>query len=229
LVVSSLLVSVALAAPGPTAVRAFLVEHVDVAEVAAAVQPLLSEDGSLTVQPHQSRITVQDRPEVVAEVARVIGELDKKPMVYSIEAELLEGHGEELPVRQRVEVDSRIQRMFPFAAYRRIGITRLEGVTGETATAGFGEGYRVTFLPSSLGVSENTPWGIPRPGTRVHLQWLTLQRVEESASGVQRRAEVARASVFLSSGQQVLIGAGASEDSGSGLVLRLRALSVGGK
>jgi hypothetical protein len=227
LVLTLVLVPAALAAPGPTAVRAFQVEHIDLADVAAAIQPLLSEDGSLTVQPHRSRITVQDRPEVVAEVARVIAEIDKKPMDYSVEVDLLEGRGEDLAPQQRIEVDSRLKRMFPFAAYRRIGTARLEGVTGQTATADLGEGYRVTFLPSSLGIGEKTPWGIPRPGTRVHLQWLTLERVRESVTGEQRMAEVARASVFLSVKQEVLIGAGASEESSSGLVLKLQAISIG--
>jgi hypothetical protein len=119
--------------------------------------------------------------------------------------------------------------MFPFAAYRRIGTTRLEGVTGQSVSADLGEGYRVSFFPSSLGISKETPWGIPRPGTRVHLRWLTLQRVEESASGEQRVADVARASVFLSVKQELTIGAGASEDSSSGLVLILQAISIGGE
>jgi hypothetical protein len=229
LLVFGLMISAAFAAPGPTAVRVFNIQHVAVADAAAAVQLLLSVDGSLTVQPHHSRITVQDRPEVVARVAEVIAELDVAPIRYQIEVELLEGTGDDLPEHERTDVDSRLRRMFPFAAYRRIGTTSFDGRTGEQASADLGEGYRVSFLANSLGVSENTPWGIPDPGTRVHLQWLTLQRVVVNPAGEQRAKEVARASVYLSVKQEVFIGAGASEDSSGGLVLILQAHSIGEK
>ena len=88
-------------------VRVFQLQHCSVTEAAAAVQALLSEDGSLTVHPHQSRITVQDRPDVVERAAKVIADMDRSPDRYLIEVVLLEGVAEELPPQQRVAVDAR--------------------------------------------------------------------------------------------------------------------------
>jgi hypothetical protein len=222
----SLTAGLAMAAPGPTTVRTFTVHHCSVTEAVAAVEPLLTEEGSLTVQPGRSRIIVQDRADVVARAAEVIAELDRSPDTYQIEVVLLEGVRGQLPARQRAEVDDRLVRMFPFGSYRRIGTTTFEGVLGEPADADLGEGLRVAFLAESLGI-DDSPWGIPRPGTRVQLQWLTLTRQVAAADGSLQTAELLRTSVFLSENQEVFIGAGAAEDSNRGLVIILKAHSIG--
>ena len=229
MVLLSLIVAVpALWASEPTTVRVFQVRYRPVTEVAAAVQALLTEDGSLTVQPRQSRITVQDRPEVVEAAAEMIAKMDRSPDRYLINVVLLQGVAEELPPAQRAPVDSRLKRMFPFVAYRRIGTTSFDGVMGEPAAADLGEGHRVSFLANLLVFDDNAPWGIPDTGNRVHLQWLTLHRLTTDRTGKQQSVEILRTSVFLSENQEVFIGAGASEDSDRGLVLILQAQEIGG-
>jgi len=217
-----------LGASEPTTVRVFQVRYRPVTEVAAAVQALLTEDGSLTVQPRQSRITVQDRPEVVEAAAEMIAKMDRSPDRYLIDVVLLQGVAEELPPAQRAPVDTRLKRMFPFVAYRRIGATSFDGVMGEPAAADLGEGHRVSFLANLLVFDDNAPWGIPDTGNRVHLQWLTLHRLTTDRTGKQQSVEILRTSVFLSEKQEVFIGAGASEDSDRGLVLILQAQEIGG-
>jgi hypothetical protein len=225
--VLTVVVAPAAAGPDPTTVRIFHVRHCSVTEAAAAVEALLTENGSMTVQPRQSRITVQDRHDVVERAAQVIAELDRSPDRYLIDVRVLEGVQGKLPENQRAEVDERLLRMFPFTSYRTIGSARFDGMVGEPASAVLGEGYRVSFLAETLGIGADTPFGIPRPGTRVHLQWLTLERVADGADGSRRPSEVLRTSVFLSEKQEVVIGAGASEQSKRGLVLILQALSIG--
>jgi len=218
---------VAAGAGEPTTVRVFQIHHCSVSEAAAAVQALLTESGSVTVQPHQSRITVQDRADVVARAAEVIAGLDRSPDRYLLEVVLLEGVARELPAAQRADVDPRLRRMFPFVSYRRIGATTFDGVMGEPASADLGEGLRVSFLADSIAVTGDTPYGIPNPGNRLHLEWLTLERSSTDSAGRQKSVEVLRTSVFLSEKQEVLIGAGSSEESERGLVLILQARSIG--
>jgi hypothetical protein len=214
-------------AADPTTVRVFQVHNCSVTDAAAAVQSLLSENGSLTVHPYQSRITVQDSPDVVERVAKVIADMDRSPDRYLIEVVLLEGVSQELPPQQRAHVDSRLGRMFPFVSYRRIGAANFDGVMGETASADLGEGNRVSFLAESVSMRADTPYGIPDPGNRLHLQWLTLNKATTDAAGRERSTEILRTSVYLSEKQEVFIGAGSSEDSGRGLVLILQARSIG--
>jgi hypothetical protein len=209
-----------------TIARVFNLRYVSVSDAADAIQPLLSEGGSLTVQPHKSRVTVQDSPQVVARVADVIAELDKSPKKYSILVELLEGTDEQIAADRRAKVDSRVKRMFPFPSYRRIGSTVFEGELGSVASANLGDSYRISFLPNPLRLSSSSAYGIPDIGDRVQLEKFTLEQLSEKEDGEQGVVEVIRTDVHLSANQEVIIGAGASEDSRSGLVLIIQAEMV---
>jgi hypothetical protein len=219
----------ALAAPEPTTVRVFHIQHCSIAEAAAAVEELLTEDGSFTVQPSKSRITVQDRPEVIDRVARVIAELDRTPDNYVLEFVLLEGTQDDIPLAQQATVDQRVMGMFPYTAYRTIGTTTINGLAGESARASLGEGYRVSFHAASTNARRATPYGVRYPEGSIQLQSLALEKMSDGPAGDQRSAEVLRASVILSQGQDVIIGAGTSEDASRGLVLTLHAQSIGGQ
>lgn len=215
------------AGPVPTTVRVFHLNHCSVTEAAAAVESLLTEDGTMTVQPRKGRITVQDRPDVVDRVAEVIAELDRSPGRYLIDVEILEGVQGALPANQRADVDDRLLRMFPFTSYRSIGVASFNGVVGESAEADLGEGFYLSFLAESLGIGDDTPFGIPRPGSRIHLEWLILSKLTDGSAGSQRPVELLRTSIFLSENQEVILGAGASESSKRGVVLIFQARSVG--
>lgn len=222
------LVALVWAADSPTIVRVFNLHHTSAIDASNAIQPLLSEDGALTVQPHKSRITVQDTPEVVAQVAEVLAELDKSPKRYQIQVSLLEGTDSKVPDSRSAEVDARVTRMFPFASYQLIGSTVFEGELGSVASAAVGEGYRVSFLPNLVPFPKESAFGIPDIGDRVQLEELTLEKLTENKAGEQSAVEVIRTNASLSPKQEVIIGAGGSEDSRTGLVLILKAESVGG-
>ena len=217
------------AGPVPTTVRVFQLRHCSVTEAAAAVEELLTEDGSLTVQPRKGRITVQDRSDVVERAAEVIATLDHPPGRFLIEVEILEGVQGNLPEHQRADVSDQLLRMFPFNAYRSIGVATFDGVMGEAAEADLGEGYRLSFLAESLGITDDTPYGIPRLGSRIHLEWLALSKGTEGSASRSQPSELFRTSVYLSENQELILGAGASESSKRGLVLILQALSVEGR
>ncbi len=160
--------AVVMAADVETVSRVFVFEHVSVLEASEAIQPMLSEHGSLTLQPSRSRITIQDSPQVVARVTKMVGELDQLPGSYQILVELLEGGpGEPFGGVHQVEADDRLKKMFKFAAYRRLGKTTLEGELGNPARADLGTGFEIAFVAQKVSYSENSPWGIPDPGDRL--------------------------------------------------------------
>jgi hypothetical protein len=66
---------------------------------------------------------------------------------------------------------------------------------------------------------EESPWGIPPAGGRIHLDRLTLTLNPTSSSGSQKPTEVLRTSVVLGPTQRAIFGASASEESDHGLVL----------
>jgi len=211
-----------------TVSRVFTLEHISVSEASSAVQPLLSEHGTLTLQPSRSRMTVQDLPQVVDRVAAVVAELDSVPDGYSIEVELLEGRSEPYSAASQVQTDDRLRKMFKFASFRRLGKAVLEGELGSPAQADLGDGFQISFYPHTIDYSADTPWGSPDPGDRIHLRPLILKHVTVEPDGTQEVDILLRTNVLIAPEQKVYIGAGASEDADTGLVLIVHSQGSGG-
>jgi hypothetical protein len=223
------LCSVAASAAVETVSRVFTLQYLSVAEATTAVQSLLSDEGSLTLQPSRSRITVQDFPEVINRVVDVIDQLDRLPDRYRVRIQLLEG-GAEKPfgAANEVEATDRLRKMFKFPSYRSLGSAVLEGDLGSDTRASLGAGYQISFVAQIPPHSPDTPWGAPDPGDRIQLRGLTLERLRPGADGEQLSQEYLRTNVLLSPNQKVYIGAGNSEDPESGLVLIVQVQEPGG-
>jgi hypothetical protein len=212
-----------------TVSRVFNLRYLTVAEATTAVQPLLSEQGSLTLQPSRSRITVQDYPEVIDRVVEVIDKLDRSPDRYRVRVELLEGGAEQpFGAVNEVEATDRLRKMFKFPSYRILGSAVLEGDLGSETQASLGTGYQISFLAQYPPHSAETPWGTPDPGDRIQLRMLTLEHLKPGADGEQSSQQCLRTNVLLSPNQKVYIGAGSSEDSATGLVLIVEVQEPGG-
>lgn len=220
-----------LAAAGTNMVsRAFQLEHASVSEASAAIQPMLSEAGSLTLQPKLSRIVVQDQPEIIDRVTEMINNLDHVPGLFSVQVELLEG-AEPKPfgTREEIKAEDRLRKMFGVAAFRRLGNSLIEGQLGNRAQADLGPDFRVSFLPQPPEQSGNTPWGSVDSSDRISLRFLVLERMEASSDGELTARELLRTNVFLSQKQTVYIGAGSSEESDHVLVLVVHAMEIGSR
>jgi hypothetical protein len=223
-----LTVATALGAMGQsvTTVRVFNLKNTSVKEAFAVIEPVLSDQGSVTIQPSIGRFTIQDTPAVVARITNLIDELDRVPGEYRIEVELLEGLDVEGSSDLPPELHRRLHRMFPFKGYRRAGQTVFQGEFGQATAASLGQSYRLSFLAESSNVPESTPWGVADVAGRTQVKWLRLDRMGKDAKGADRVDELLRTTVFLSPRQKMIIGAGSSEDSASGLVLILTMHSV---
>jgi len=228
-VIVLVLVALTAAAAVETVSRVFTLRYLSVAEATTAVQPLLSGEGSLTLQPSRARITVQDFPEVIDRVVKVIDQLDRPPDRYRVRIELLEG-GAERPfgAANEVEATDRLRKMFKFPSYRSLGSAVLEGELGGDTQASLGAGFQISFVAQLPPHSSESPWGAPDPGDRIQLRSLTLERIKVGADGAQLSQQFLRTHVLLSPNQKVYIGAGNSEDPESGLVLIVQLQEPGG-
>ena len=224
MVVALGLTTALVAAGTETTSRVFRLEHVSILEALAAVQPLLSDAGSLTLQPKHSRIVVQDQPEVIDQVAALIEKIDHVPGSYSVRVDLLEG-GEPKPYGtvDEIEAEERLRKMFKVEALHRLASSTIEGVLGSPALAELGDSFQISFLAQIPKNAESTPWGTPDPGDRLHLRQLVLERIMVSEDGILTTDELMRTNVLLSPKQTVYIGAGNSEESKQVLVLIVHA------
>jgi hypothetical protein len=210
--------------------RVFTLKHASVSDVSIAVQPMLSEAGSLTLQPKLSRVVVQDEREIIDKVSALIEELDHLPGHYSVEIELLEG-SEPRPygTRDEIEAEDRLREMFNVEAFRRIGRSVVEGELGNRVQVDLGQDHRVSFVAEAHEAPPNTPWGTPNLQGRISLRPLVLERLEVATDGRMATRELLRTNVLISKEQTVYIGAGNSEDSGNVLVLIVRAKATGSR
>jgi len=218
-VLVTLVVTIAAAAAVETVSRVFTLEHISVSEASSAVQPLLSDHGSLILQPSRSRLTVQDLPQVVDRVAILVADLDSLPDSYSVQVELFEGGSEPYSAATQAQVDRRLRKMFNFASFRRLGSAVLEGEFGGPAQADLGGGFQISFFAQPIEYTEDTPWGSPDPGDRFHLRPLILKRVTVQPDGTQEIDILLRTNVLIAPKQKIYIGAGSSEEADHGLVL----------
>ena len=207
-----------------TVSRVFRLEHVSVLEASTAVQPLLSDAGSLTLQPKQSRIVVQDQPEVIDQVSALIEEIDHVPGAYSVRIDLLEG-GDPKPYGtvDEIEAEERLRKMFKVDALHRLGSSTIEGVLGSRAQAELGNSFQISFLAEIPKSADSAPWGTRDSGERLHLRQMVLERKAVGADGTMTTDKLLRTNVLLSPKQTVYIGAGNSEESKQVLVLIVHA------
>ena len=226
LLLSTVAIALSAADQSATTVRVFNLKNASVIEAFTAIESLLSDDGSVTIQPSRGRITIQDSPQIVGRITALMDELDRVPGEYRIEVELLEGLDDERVSDLPPELDRRLHRMFPFKSYRRAGRTVFQGEFGQPTMASLSQSYRLSFLADSSSVPESTPWGVADLSDRTQVKWLRLERLTADDNGREHADELLRTTVFLSPRQKMIIGAGSSEDSAIGLVLILTMHSV---
>ena len=73
-----------------TIIRTFKIEYSDVSVVASVIREKLSRYGEITELPDRRLLIVEDLPDFVARIARLLSELDQDPRQILIEAKVLE-------------------------------------------------------------------------------------------------------------------------------------------
>ncbi len=138
-----------------TSVRSFRLQHRSVAEASQLVQPMLSEDGRLTVEPRRSVLTVQDVPEVVEAVSRMLHEFDREVSQARIVIRLFQASADEqggsdsMPGSDTdipAELMENLSRVFEASSYRQLGAAEVNAEFGEVVHAALGKRYLIQFL-----------------------------------------------------------------------------------
>jgi len=211
--------------------QVFQLRHISVADAVRVIQPLLSEEGSFMVQPAVSRLTVQDRPEIVARVAELIEVIDRAPNKFHIRVDLYLASNEKMPEAKQAPVDEGVRKMFQYSSFRSVGHARIVGLVGDAAGAELGSGYRILFIAKTAdpdlqepavrtaGGPGATPASLPANDGRLTLQQLMLLHIREDTAGVERRTQVLRTTMLLAPGQRVILGASPSERADRALIL----------
>jgi len=212
----------AFAADDPLSARAYEIRFKSLADAAELVSPLLTPQGSVTLQPRLKTLTVQDRVSVLDRVASLLKSFDVAPRNVEIAMSLFLGTDRREqeagrivpPSAMTTDVRGIAETLGDFTkwnAYESLGGRSVTGAEGGRVTVNLSEEYRVAYDVETVRDQS------------VKLTHFLLQRVTRGPDGKDRIQDVYGADVVLPVGRMLMIGAAQNPESKRALFLTLQA------
>jgi hypothetical protein len=209
-------------ASDPSSARAYEVRYKSLADAAELVSPLLSRDGSVTLQPRLKTLTVQDRVSVLDRVASLLKSFDVAPRNVEIAMSLFLGTdrreqeaGRSIPPSSMTtDVRGIAETLSDFTkwnAYESLGGRSVTGAEGGRVTVNLSDEYRVRY---DIEIVRDAS---------VKLTHFVLSRLTRNPDGAERVQDVYAADVVLPVGRMLMIGAAQNPESKRALFLTLQA------
>lgn len=206
----------------PISARAYDVKFKPLADAAELVSPLLSSQGSVTLQPRLKTLTVQDRVSVLDRVASLLKSFDVAPRNVEIAMSLFLGTdrreqeaGRSIPPSSMTtDVRGIAETLGDFTkwnAYESLGGRAVTGAEGGRITVNLSDEYRVAYDIET--VRDQT----------VKLTNFVLQRITHGPDGKEKVLDVYNAAVVLPVGRMLMLGAAQNPESKRALFLTLQA------
>lgn len=199
----------------PTEARLFRLQYRSVDEAVALIRPLLSEDGTLLLQPRRRALTVHDRPERLAQVQEFLASWDLPPRnvrltLQLIRARAVEGGAVRLSQELR-GLGEALKDVTRWTDYENAGGRSITVSEGESATLDIDE-YRVQLtLDTASGA-----------GT-VRLKRFALLKRETGSGGAERLRPIWDTVMNLKVDQTTVLGATRLEQSQKAILLTISA------
>ena len=207
---------------GPVSARAYEVKFKSLADAAELVSPLLTPQGSVTLQPRLKTLTVQDRVSVLDRVASLLQSFDVAPRNVEIAMSLFLGTDRREQEAGRIIPPSSMTRdvrgiaetlgdFTKWNAYEPLGGRAVTGAEGGRVTVNLSDEYRVAYDIDTVRDQS------------VKLTNFVLQRVTRGADGKEKVQDVYSAAVVLPVGRMLMLGAAQNPESKRALFLTLQA------
>ncbi len=212
-----------LAAASDQQVRVFQLHFRPAREAALLVEPLLSPEGSVLLQPKLNAITVRDSAAVLERIAAVVAAWDVAAPNYTIRLRVLLASttpptaGPAAPLISGV--GSELQQLFRFTSYSELDTLVVTAADGSTVEAAVADRYHVRFVVRA----------VPQDGDRLQLAQLEFARRVVADAGAERLQPLLRTTLTLRTGQTFVLGAARSEEANRALVLVLLAEREGAR
>lgn len=129
------------------AVRSFTFKFKQADKAAAAIKPLLSADGSMSIQPSTNALVVTDRAENMKAVAKMIGDFDKEPQSFKLYVRIVGASRVEGTPKIADDVKDVARKLasLPYNAFESVGEATVQGKEGDPGMIDMSSGYRAGF------------------------------------------------------------------------------------
>lgn len=201
-------------APPVVVVRVFVLKNRAADEALLLVRPLLSDLGSVMLEPKTNELTVRDTATSVERAAAAIAAYDVPLRGVDVAVTLLKATADPKAAPGKTDVSEeirgigeRLKKLFHVTDFTRLDSVVMQGFEGQRLAYVIGARYRLQFLldPS-------------RDGKRLQLKDLSLERVRREG-GRETYGEILRTSINVSVGQPYILGVGKDEAAQGALFL----------
>jgi len=129
------------------AVRSFTFKFKQADKAAAAIKPLLSKEGSMSIQPSTNSLVVTDRAENLKTVAKLIGDFDKEPQSFRLYVRIVgASRVEGTPkIPDDLKDVARKLAILPYNSFENVGESTVQGKEGDPGLIDMQTGYRANF------------------------------------------------------------------------------------
>jgi hypothetical protein len=129
------------------AVHSFSFKFKQAEKAAAAIKPLLSNEGSMSIQPSSNSLVVTDRAENMKAVAKMIGDFDKEPQSFRLYVRIVSAaRVEGTPkIADDLKDVARKLAILPYNSYESVGEATVQGKEGDPGLIDMSTGYRANF------------------------------------------------------------------------------------
>lgn len=214
--VLAILAAPAAGAPPVVVVRVFALKHRSADEALRLVRPVLSDAGSVMLEPKMNALTVRDTAASVERAAQAIAAYDVPLRGVDVAVTLLKATSDPKAASSRNEVSAeirgigeRLKKLFNVTDFTRLDSVVVRGAEGQRVAWVIGADYHLQFLldPS-------------RDGKRIQFRDLSLERIRREG-GKEVRGEILRTTINVNMGQPYILGVGKDEAAKGALFLVL--------
>ncbi|MEE9219531.1 MAG: hypothetical protein V3U98_10750 [Acidobacteriota bacterium] len=200
----------------PTEARLFRLRFKPVIQAVSLIEPLLSEDGTLLLEPKRRAITVHDRPEHLDRVRAMLEAWDTPPLNVRLVLQLIRARaiqGGKVRLSQELRgIGEALKDVTRWTDYEIVGSVSVTASEGGSVTLDVDE-YRIQIILDQVAEGHGS----------VRLKRFTLHRREPQADGSRRLRPIWDTVLNLKLGQLTVLGATRLEQSQKAILLTMSA------
>jgi hypothetical protein len=197
-------------------VQVFTLKFKHAEEATLLVRPLLSDAGSILLQPKLNALTVTDTPAVLNRIGKALARFDVPPRGFSIAVKIVRAQAD-APAGDAAhkigDVGDKLREVFPFKGYSLVDAAVLAGSEGDGVSHLLGGRYRVEFHIDPVGQGSSV----------LRLSRFSLSRERPRPGGGRASTLLFRTTLNLALNQTLVLAASKDEASKQALIVILLA------
>jgi hypothetical protein len=199
------------AADKAVSVRSFSFKSKEADKAAAAIKQLLSQDGSMSIQPSSNSLVVTDHPDNLKAIAKALAEFDVQPQTFKLSIRLVsvskvDGAGPR--VTKELEDVAAKMAFLKFNSFESAGEANVEGREGDSEVVDLPTGFHADFKIGDYDAGSDS----------VKISDFHLSRLQK-----EQLQSLLKTSINLRIGQMYIVGASKSAQSQRALMIVITA------